>query len=134
MSARGSLLYALTLIAAGVCSACGSPQAGELPSKMTTPEMREELTRDLHEAEHDLVELQDSIQRYLGDPYALTFRAVIDRWEDYRGEECDAIRVTFAPGTIAPVAELTCLVELTDNRREFLGKLYDFARPGSCER
>ena len=132
MSARGSLLYALTLTGAGVCSACGSP-AGDPPS-MTTPEMREELTRDLHEAEHDLVELQDSIQRYLGDPYASTFRAVIDRWEEYRGEECDALRVTFAPGTIAPVAELTCLIELTDDRREFLGTLYHFARPGGSER
>lgn len=134
MAARGLLLYPLTLTVASVCAACGAPPAGEPRSVITTPGMREELTRDLNEAEHNLVELQDSIQRYLGDPYASTFRAVIDRWQEYRGEECDAIRVTFAPGTIAPVAELTCLIALTDDRRKFLGTLYDFARPGSSER
>ena len=91
--------------------------------------MREVLTRDLSAAEADLAALVDSIQVYLGDPSTAMLRSAGSLWEEYRRAECESLRAVFDPGTLGPVAQLACLVEVTDDRRRLLDGQYDFIRP-----
>ena len=126
----------LSLVAALGVAACRSSSEDSSDSSSaeavrTNIEIREGLTRDLWQAEIDLAQLEDSIYLYLGPTHATSVRRASERWEEYRQIECDALRLAFATGTIGPVAQLTCLVALTDGRREFLGQQYDFARPAA---
>ena len=126
----------LTLVAALGVAACrsdseDSTDLSAAEAVRTTIDIREGLTSDLWQAEADLAQLEDSIYLYLGPTHATSVRRASERWEEYRQIECDALRLAFATGTIGPVAQLTCLVALTDGRREFLGQQYDFARPAA---
>ena len=94
-----------------------------------TREMSQELTRDVHASEHELTTLEDSIYQLIGDTLSVLLKQADTSWKAYRQLECDAIRLTFAQGSIAPVAQLQCWIELTDDRRRFLSAVYDFARP-----
>jgi hypothetical protein len=96
------------------------------PGVVDTPGMREALTLDLRAAEADLAALVDSIHAYLGDASAAVLLSAGDLWEEYRRVECESLRAVFEPGTLGPVAQLTCLVEVTDDRRRLLGGQYDF--------
>jgi len=87
-----------------------------------------ELTRDLRAAQGELKSLEDSLDRSLGDSLAVLLHRAEATWEQYRKEECDAIRLAFAGGSDAPVAQMDCWVALTDDRRRFLGHEYNFAR------
>lgn len=95
----------------------------------TTREMSEGLTRDVERSNRDLAALEDTIYRSIGDTAAAMIREADARWVQYRKIECDAIRLAFSGGTVAPVAQLECWVALTDARRRFLGEQYDFVRP-----
>jgi uncharacterized protein YecT (DUF1311 family) len=97
---------------------------------ITTREMSEGLTRDVRESDRELVALQDSIYRFVGDSLSAVLQRAGASWEQYRKLECDAIRLTFAPGTMAPIAQMECWIELTDERRHFLVEQYDYMRPG----
>jgi len=90
--------------------------------------MSQGLTRDLEQAERDLAALEDSIYLFLGDTVSAVLKEADASWTQYRKLECDAIRLEFAPGTMAPIAQLECSVELTDARRRFLGEQHDFIR------
>jgi uncharacterized protein YecT (DUF1311 family) len=96
--------------------------------------MSRELTRDVRESERELAALQDSIYRFLGDTVSVSLKQAEMSWAAYRKLECGAIRVAFAQGSLAPVAQLECLVELTDDRRRFLAHEYNFARPAAGRR
>jgi uncharacterized protein YecT (DUF1311 family) len=91
--------------------------------------MRRELALDVRASERELAALQDSLSQLLGDTLSELLARSRARWEEYRKLECDAIRVAFAQGSIAPVAQLECWVELTDDRRRFLDREYGFVRP-----
>ena len=100
---------------------------------VTTPQQREDLSTDLRQADRSLTAIEDSIRNFLGLPDAVGFQEANALWDQYRKAECDALRFFFEGGTIAPVAELACLVALTDARRRFLAEQYEFigpARPG----
>jgi uncharacterized protein YecT (DUF1311 family) len=73
--------------------------------------------------------LEDSIYQLMGDTVAMLLKQADTSWKAYRKLECDAVRLAFAQGSIAPVAHLDCWVELTDDRRRFLSVGYSFARP-----
>jgi uncharacterized protein YecT (DUF1311 family) len=96
--------------------------------------MSQALTRDVRESDRELAALQDSIYGFIGDTLALLLRQTRASWEQYRKLECDAIRVAFAPGSMAPIAEMECWVELTDDRRRFLVEQYDYMRGGGRRR
>ena len=53
-----------------------------------------------------------------------------NRWEQYRKLECDAIRVAFAEGSMAPVAQMECWIDLTDDHRKFVAQEYGYMRNG----
>lgn len=124
-----------------VVLACNSGQQPErLPGRarggevavgpiIPTAEMSQELTRDVHASEHELSVLEDSIYQAMGDTVSMLLKQADTTWKAYRKLECDAVRLSFAQGTIAPVADLECWVELTDDRRRFLSGGYSFARP-----
>jgi len=96
---------------------------------VTTPQQREDLSTDLRQAEKSLTALEDSIRSFLGMPDAEGVQHARALWDQYRKAECDGLRFYFEAGTIAPVAQLACLVALTDARRRFLAEQYDFIRP-----
>jgi uncharacterized protein YecT (DUF1311 family) len=106
---------------------------GEAPAKkepiIPTHEMSEALTRDVGVSERELAALQDSLYTLLGDSIAVEMKRAEVTWKEYRKLECGALRFAFAEGTVAPVAQLECWVELTDDRRRFLSAEYNFARP-----
>jgi uncharacterized protein YecT (DUF1311 family) len=117
------------LIAICVAFACSSEKRGEKPAKgplISTREIREGLARDVGASDRDLTALQDSIYRFLGDTIAVLLKRARTRWDEYRQLECDAVRLAFAHGSMASVAESDCWVELTDDRRHFLGDEYNF--------
>jgi uncharacterized protein YecT (DUF1311 family) len=91
--------------------------------------MSQALTRDVQQSDHDLVALQDSLYPFMGDTVSALLKQARANWEQYRKLECDAVRVAFAPGTMAPIAQMECWVELTDDHRRFLVKQFDYMRP-----
>jgi uncharacterized protein YecT (DUF1311 family) len=91
--------------------------------------MSRELTRDVRASETELAALQDSIYRLVGDTISVMLKRAEDSWRVYRRQECEALRGDFAHGSVAPVAQMECWVELTDDRRRFLGSEYNFVRP-----
>lgn len=114
---------------------CTSEKAAEKKEAIIpTKEMSEALTRDVGTSERELAALQDSLYALLGDTIALAMKRAEIGWKAYRKLECDAIRIAFADGSVAPVAQLECWVELTDDRRKFLSAEYNFARTGAPPR
>ena len=124
MLARRLTAYAFVLLAAVACSR--AEPRGDSSSVATTKEMSEGLTRDVQQSDRDLVALQDSLYQLLGDTVSAVLKQTRANWEQYRKLECDAIRVAFAPGTMAPIAQMECYVALTDQRRRFLIEEYDY--------
>src|SRR5215470_3816481 len=104
-------------VAISVVLACTSERREE---RVPTRAMSQGLTRDVRASERELAALEDSIYRFIGDTVTAQLRRAEASWEAYRKQECDAVRLAFARGSIAPVAQLECWVELTDDRRRFL--------------
>lgn len=129
------------VVAIPVVLACSSAKQAEQPTGqahggatasgpvVTTRQMSEALTGDVHASEHELSALEDSIYQRIGDTVSVLLKQARTSWETYRKQECDAIRIEFAQGSMAPVAQLECWVDLTDDRRRFLSAEYNFARP-----
>jgi uncharacterized protein YecT (DUF1311 family) len=132
MSSRFVRAGCFALLTAAACSNEESDrnarQASSVPG-VSTEEMIDGLSRDLQQSERDLAALEDSIYVFVGDTASAALKQAHASWEQYRKLECDAIRVEFGPGTMAPIAQLECSVELTDTRRRFLGDQHDFIRP-----
>jgi uncharacterized protein YecT (DUF1311 family) len=93
---------------------------------MTTPTMRRELSSDLRAAEQALQQLQDSVDVALGPELAMRLHPLREAFVTYRKQQCELLKDVFKDGTYGPVAELECLIHLTDSRREFIEEHYDF--------
>jgi uncharacterized protein YecT (DUF1311 family) len=88
--------------------------------------MSQGLSRDVQQADRDLVTLEDSLYLFLGDTLAAALKLADASWAEYRKLECGALHIAFAPGTQAPIAQMECWVALTDERRKFLAEQYDY--------
>ena len=109
-------------------SANASTKADTTP--VTTHDMVDALVRDRKDAERQLTAVEDSVWVFMGDSVATLLRQAHTSWEQYRKLECDAIKVAFSDGTMAPVAQLECWVDLTDDHRRFIAEEYDYLRNG----
>ena len=128
----------LVLLTAVACSAAERGQANDTTgsrasadsARVTTYEMVQALTRDVHESNRELAAVEDSIYVFMGDTASMLLKQAHGSWEQYRKVECDAIRMAFAQGTMAPVAQMECWIALTDDHRRFLTEQYDYMRNG----
>jgi uncharacterized protein YecT (DUF1311 family) len=93
---------------------------------MTTPAMRRTLSSDLRTAEEALQRVEDSVDVALGPDEAIRLRPLKEAFLTYRKQQCERLKAVFKDGTYGPVAELECLIHLTDSRREFIEENYDF--------
>ena len=109
-------------------SATASASADTTP--VTTHDMVEALVRDRKDADRQLASIEDSVWVVMGDSVAALLKQAHTSWEQYRKLECDAIKVAFAEGTMAPVAQLECWIDLTDDHRKFVTEEYDYLRNG----
>jgi uncharacterized protein YecT (DUF1311 family) len=103
-----------------------SERSRDMADTMTTPTMRRELSSDLHAAEQALQQLQDSVDVALGPELATRLHPLREAFVTYRKQQCELLKDVFKDGTYGPVAELECLIHLTDSRREFIEEHYDF--------
>jgi uncharacterized protein YecT (DUF1311 family) len=141
MLVRPLQTIALALVAVAACStrdresSSGATSGGRpgMDSAMTTYEMSQALTRDVHDADRQLAVLEDSIYVFMGDSVAVLMKQARTSWEAYRKLECDAIRVAFSGGTLAPIAQMECWIDLTDDHRRFLAERYDYLRNGAVD-
>ena len=93
---------------------------------ITTPTMRHDLSSDLRAAELALQQAEDSVDAALGPELAIRLQPMREAFVTYRKEQCERLKAVFKDGTYGPVAELECLIHLTDSRREFIEEHYDF--------
>jgi uncharacterized protein YecT (DUF1311 family) len=93
---------------------------------MTTPTMRRDLTSDYRAAEQALTRAEDSVDNALGPNLAVRLQPMREAFVTYRKLQCERLKAVFKGGTFGPVAELECLIHLTDSRREFIEQHYDF--------
>jgi len=130
-----------------IVAACSSPDRGSTndtsgsrasanastkadTTRVTTHDMVEALVRDRKDAERQLTAVEDSVWVFMGDSVSTLLKQAHARWEQYRKVECDAIKVAFSDGTMAPVAQLECWIDLTDDHRKFVAEEYDYLRTG----
>jgi len=97
---------------------------------VTTHDAVEALTRDVKASERDMTTTEDSVYVFMGDSTAVLLKKAHASWEQYRKLECDAIRVAFAEGSMAPVAQMECWIDLTDGHRKFMSDEYSYMRSG----
>jgi hypothetical protein len=106
--------------------ACSDRSRDAVADTMTTPTMRRELSTELRAAEQALQQIQDSVDAALGPDIAIRLEPLREEFVAYRRDQCARLKAVFKDGTYGPVAELECLIHLTDSRREFIEKHYDF--------
>lgn len=116
---------ALTL-GALACSEKPRDAGDAVADTMTTPTMRRELSSDLRTAEQALQQIEDSVDVALGPELAMRLVPLREAFVTYRKQQCELLKDVFKDGTYGPVAELECLIHLTDSRREFIEEHYDF--------
>jgi len=92
----------------------------------TTVAQRRDLTSDYRAAEQALTLAEDSVDNALGPNLAVRIKPLRAAFVAYRKEQCERLKAVFEGGTYGPVAELECLIHLTDSRREFIEQHYDF--------
>ena len=121
--------------------ACAAPDRGSASdtsasratadtTQVTTHEMVEALERDRSASDREMAATEDSVYVFMGDTVATLLKQAHASWEQYRKLECDAIRVAFSEGSMAPVAHLECWVGLTDDHRKFMATEYGYMRNG----
>ena len=124
---RGLAAVAASLmLGALACSERPRDKRDAAADTMTTPTMRRELSSDLRAAEQALQQIQDSVDVALGPELASRLRPLRETFVTYRKQQCELLKDVFKDGTYGPVAELECLIHLTDSRREFIEEHYDF--------
>jgi uncharacterized protein YecT (DUF1311 family) len=97
---------------------------------VTTHDMVEALSRDVNASERNLAATEDSFYVFMGDTVAVMLKRAHASWAQYRKLECDAIKVAFTEGSMAPVAQMECWINLTDGHRKFITEEYDYMRNG----
>jgi uncharacterized protein YecT (DUF1311 family) len=117
---------ALTLGALACSDYSRDAREDAVADTMTTPTMRRELSSDLRAAEQALQQIQDSVDVALGPELAIRLHPLREAFVTYRKQQCELLKDVFKDGTYGPVAELECLIHLTDSRREFIEEHYDF--------
>jgi len=123
--ALAAVAVALTMEAMA-CSDRARDARDAVGDTMTTPTMRRELSGDLRAAEEALQKVEDSVDVALGPEVAIRLQPMKEAFLRYRKEQCERLKAVFKDGTYGPVAELECMIHLTDSRREFIEKHYDF--------
>ena len=127
MRQRGlAAVVAALMLGAIACSDRPSDASDTASDTMTTPTMRRELSGDLRVAEQALQKVEDSVDVALGPDVAIRLRPMKEAFLSYRKEQCGRLKAVFTGGTYGAVAELECMIHLTDSRREFIEKHYDF--------
>lgn len=117
-----AVIAALTLGA----SACFERPRDAVADTMTTPTMRRDLSSDLRVAEQALQAIQDSVDAALGPDLAIRLLPLREAFVTYKNRQCASLKAVFREGTYGHVAELECMIHLTDSRREFIEDHYDF--------
>ena len=107
-----------------------APRASVDTTPVTTHDEIEALTRDLKASERDMTATEDSVYVFMGDSMAVLVRKAHASWEEYRKLECDAIKLAYAGGSMAPVAQMECWIDLTDGHRKFMSDEYGYMRNG----
>lgn len=123
--ALAAVAAALTL-GALACSEKPRDAGDAVADTMTTPTMRRELSSDLRTAEQALQQIEDSVDVALGPELAIRLHPLKEAFLAYRKEQCERLKAVFKDGTYGAVAQLECLIHLTDSRREFIEEHYDF--------
>ena len=114
MLARHLQRIALALLTAACSTTERSPandtrgSRATTDSSATTYEMSQALTRDVRESDRELTAVEDSSTCPWGIRSSGSLKQAHASWEQYRKLECDAIRVAFAQGTMAPIAQMEC--------------------------
>jgi uncharacterized protein YecT (DUF1311 family) len=126
------ILAACTTPDRGAANDTSAARARADTTTVTTHQMVDALSRDVKASERDLAATEDSVYVFIGDADSTTvlLKKAHASWEQYRKLECDAIRVAFADGSMAPVAHLECWVDLADDHRKFIAREYDYMRNG----
>ena len=124
---RGLAVFAAALMA-GVLACSERPRdtTDTVADTMTTPTMRRDLSSDLKAAELALQQAEDSVDAALGPELAIRLQPMREAFVTYRKQQCERLKAVFTDGTYGPVAELECMIHLTDSRREFIEEHYDF--------
>jgi uncharacterized protein YecT (DUF1311 family) len=117
---------ALTTMGAFACSERPREAADAVADTMTTPTMRRALSSDLQAAEQALLQIEDSIDAALGPALAARLQPMREAFVAYRTQQCERLKAVFKDGTYGAVAQLECMIHLTDSRREFIVEHYDF--------
>lgn len=123
---RGWVAVAAALTLGAVGCSQRPPDGDAVADTMTTPTMRRDLTSDYRAAEQALQLAEDSVDNALGPNDAVRLQPLKAAFVTYRKEQCERLKAVFKGGTFGPVAELECLIHLTDSRREFIEQHYDF--------
>ncbi len=127
LSHRGLAAFTAALtLGAFACSERPRDAMDAVADTMTTPTMRRELSSDLRVAEQALQLIEDSVDVALGPELAIRLHPMKEAFVTYRKQQCERLKAVFKDGTYGPVAELECLIHLTDSRREFIEEHYDF--------
>jgi uncharacterized protein YecT (DUF1311 family) len=123
---RLAAFAAALMLGAVACSGPARDSAESKADAITTPAMRLDLTNDLRAAELALQQMEDSVDAALGPDLAVRLQPLKEAFVAYRKQQCERLKGVFKEGTFGPVAELECLIHLTDSRREFIVEHYDF--------
>ena len=123
---RLAVVTAALALGALACSGRSRDTTDSVADTMTTPTMRRDLSGDLRAAELALQQAEDSVDAALGPELTTRLRPMREAFVNYRKEQCDRLKAVFNDGTYGPVAQLECLIHLTDSRREFIEEHYDF--------
>jgi uncharacterized protein YecT (DUF1311 family) len=132
------IALALALLTAVACTAGDRGSANDTTastrsadtSRVTTHDEEVALTRDVKESEREMAASEDSIYLFMGDSVSVLMKQAHATWAQYRKLECDAIKMAFAQGSLAPVVQMQCWIDLTDDHRKFLDEEYDYMRNG----
>jgi uncharacterized protein YecT (DUF1311 family) len=130
------IALAVVILAACTSPDRGAPQdtsalrASADTTPVTTHDEIDALSRDVKAAERDMTATEDSVYVFMGDSMAVLLKQAHASWEQYRKLECDAIKLAFAEGSVAPVAQLECWIDLTDGHRKFMSDEYGYMRNG----
>src|ERR1700741_815926 len=91
---------------------------------VTSIEIRTCETAELHGANRRLSALEDSLRTTLDSVSVNLLTRSSRQWNAYRRGECEDLKSVYAGGTMGPIAELVCFVDLTNARVEFLHSAY----------
>lgn len=97
-----------------------SPQTICDPSNSTTLGMRQCAAVTLEALEDTLVAVETQIRVLLSDAGQALAGQAGDDWTSFRNAECEALATRHGEGSLAPLYELSCRVELTEQRVAWL--------------